>query len=101
MDLGWLYHGLGGAGITGVGVVLPLAFLNGPAAAAAWGTPSVPLAWAIPFLMPPLLFAGGYLRQRWQHMHALEPMNAHRWWEAAAWGIGGLVAALLGLVWLG
>ena len=100
MDLGWLWHGLGGAGINGLGVVLPLAFLNGPAAAA-WGTPSVPVAWAIPFLMPPLLLAGGYLRERWQHRDDSEPMNAHRWIEAAAWGIGGLVAAGVGLVWLG
>ena len=100
MDLGWLYHGLGGAGINGLFVVAPLAVYQ-TQAAEAWGTAALPFAWAIPFLMPPLLFAGGYLRERWQHMDDSEPMNRHRWWEAAAWGIGGLVAAGLGLVWLG
>ncbi len=83
MDLGWLWHGLAGAGITGLGTVLPMALVDGP-------------AW-VPFLMPPLLTVGGWVRERWQHLDDDPVMNAHRWWEAAAWGIGALIAAGVGL----
>jgi hypothetical protein len=79
-DLGWLWHGLGGFGITAAIVGL-MWLASGP-------------CW-VPFLMPALLLLGGYVRERWQH--AWEPLNAHRWIEALAWPAGGVTAALVGL----
>ena len=88
MDLGWLWHGLGGAGITGV-VVGGMVVADGPS----WTA-------AIPFAVPPLLFLGGWAREWRQHWDDDPVMNAHRWIEAAAWSVGGLVAAGVGLIWL-
>ena len=74
MDLGWLWHGLGGLAITAVIVV---------------GVLVGNLAWWWVAPMPPLLFLGGWVRERWQHLGDVPAMNAHRWIEAAAWGSAG------------
>ena len=96
-DWDYVWHDLGGIGINGLLVVLPLAFLSGPAAAA-WGTPTVPLAWLIPFGMVPLLTVGGLLRECVQHHW--EPLTPHQILEGVLWGVGSLKAALVGLIWL-
>jgi len=88
MDLGWLWHGLIGFGTTAavVGGMIPL---RGPWWAA-----------AIPFLMPPLFTLGGYIREWRQHADDDPVFNTHRHIEAVSWGIGSLLAALIGLVFL-
>ena len=96
-DWDYVWHDLIGLAITGLLVVLPLVVANGPAAAA-WGTPTVPAAWAIPFGMVPLLTLGGCVREKFQH--PMEPLTPHQWLEGVLWGVGALKAALLGLIWL-
>ena len=96
-DWDYVIHDAIGLAITGL-LVGVLVFQNGPAAAA-WGTPTVPLAWAIPFLMVPILTGGGLLREQIQHR--FEPLTPHQILEGVLFGVGALKAALLGLVWLG
>ena len=78
MDLGWLYHGLAGFGLN-----------VAPAILAPWY-----VSWLI---VPGVLGVFGYVREveqggwRWR-------LNVHKSIEAAAWLIGALGGAGLGLV---
>lgn len=83
-DLGWLWHGLGGFGITAV-VSVGVFFAHWP-------------AW-VPFLMVPMLGVGGYVRERLQHIGDPDPMTPHRWIEALAWPLGGIIGACVSLGW--
>jgi hypothetical protein len=87
-DWDYVWHALGGLAINGLLVVLPLAFFSHVIAH----------AWAIPFAVMLLVTAGGFVREKIQH--DWESLSAHQFLEGALWGVGALVSASLGLIWL-
>ena len=84
-DWDYLWHFLAGLGST-AGIVGLVQITN----AAPW----------LPLLMIPLLLVGGVVRELSQHEWSWSEMTGHRWLEGVLWGIGGLVAAGVGLVFL-
>jgi hypothetical protein len=82
-DWDYVWHDLGGIGITALVVVL-MVFVSG--------------SWWVPLLMVPILTIGGVIREFKQH--AWHALTAHQWLEGVLWGVGALKAALLGLIFL-
>lgn len=70
---GSVLHALGGAAITAVAVLI--------------GVPGwIPLV---------LVSAGGWVREKLQHLPWNDPLTFHQWIEAAAWAAGSALAWLL------